>query len=236
VAGRERLILALDVPDLATARLWIERLAPTVGVFKVGLELFTAAGPSAVAAVHEAGAQCFLDLKLHDIPKTVSSAVSSACELGVRYLTLHASAGPACLGAAAESAAGSSTQLLAVTVLTSMDEAEIASVGYTGSVEKAVHRLAKLAVDHGIDGLVCSPRECGMLRRNLGAGPHLVVPGVRPAGASTDDQRRIATPTQAILDGANALVVGRPIRNAEDPVQAAKGILREIEGASDKAR
>jgi len=231
VSARSRLVLPLDVPDLASAAGLIEQLSAEAGVFKVGLELFTAAGPSAVERVHQAGSACFLDLKLHDIPKTMASAARAAAVLGVRYLTVHAAAGPHALRASAEAVRGSETQLLAVTVLTSLDAAELAAIGLSGTPTEAVTRLARLATDAGIDGLVCSAQECAALRQELGPKPLLVVPGIRPAGAALDDQRRTATPTQALADGADLLVVGRPIRDANDPTAAARAIVREIERA-----
>ena len=218
VSARSRLVLPLDVPDLASAAGLIEQLSAEAGVFKVGLELFTAAGPSAVERVHQAGSACFLDLKLHDIPKTMASAARAA-------------AGPHALRASAEAVRGSETQLLAVTVLTSLDAAELAAIGLSGTPTEAVTRLARLATDAGIDGLVCSAQECAALRQVLGPKPLLVVPGIRPAGAALDDQRRTATPTQALADGADLLVVGRPIRDANDPIAAARAIVREIERA-----
>lgn len=229
---RDRLVLALDVPSLEAARPLVEELGAEVGVFKVGLQLFTAAGPAAVRLVHDAGARCFLDLKLHDIPATVGHAVSAAADLGVEYLTVHATNGPACLRAAARSAEGGGTTLLAVTVLTSMDQGELDAIGLAGDSESAVRRLGKVAVDAGLGGLVCSPRECAALRRDLGDDVRLMVPGVRPAGSAAGDQRRIATPGDAIRSGADLLVVGRPIRDASCRVTAARAIVREIDEAT----
>ena len=230
--ARARLVLPLDVPSLEEAGGWLERLAGEVGVFKVGLELFTAAGPRAVEAVHEAGAACFLDLKLHDIPATMAKATRAAVQLGVRYLTVHAAAGPAALRAGAEETHGTATQLLAVTVLTSLDALELDAVGLAGPPEAAVERLGRLATEAGIDGLVCSPLECAPLRAALGDAPTLVVPGVRPAGSEKGDQRRTASPGEAIARGASLLVVGRPIRHAPDPAAAARAIVREIAEAA----
>ncbi len=229
---RDRLVLPLDVPTLVEARSWVERLAGEVGVFKVGLQLFTAAGPDAVRLVHDAGARCFLDLKLHDIPATVGHAVKAACDLGVAYLTLHAANGPAGLRAAAEAAEGQDTTLLAVTVLTSLDQGELDAIGLEGSPAEAAQRLGRLSADSGVGGLVCSPHECAPLREALGSEIVLMVPGVRPAGAAAGDQRRIATPGEAIASGADLLVVGRPIRNAPDPVAAARAIVAEIAAAA----
>ncbi len=228
MAAHERIVFPLDVSSLDEARGWLDRLGTHVGVYKVGLELFTAVGPAAVEAVHAAGAACFLDLKLHDIPATVASAVRSAAALGVRYLTLHASAGPAALAAAVETARTTDTQLLAVTVLTSLDQGALDAIGLEGTPEAAVSRLAQVGHDAGVDGFVCSPREVAGLRQQLGSGATLVVPGVRPEGTATGDQRRTATPAEARAAGADLLVIGRPIRLADDPVAAARAIADEI--------
>ncbi len=232
MSPKDRLVLPLDVESLEEARRWVELLADEVGVFKVGLQLFTAAGPDAVRLVHDAGARCFLDLKLHDIPATVRHAVASARALGVAYLTLHAANGPACLRAAADEAEGGDTTLLAVTVLTSLDGGELDAVGLAGDPEAAARRLGRLATRSGIGGLVCSPHECARLRADLGSDVVLMVPGVRPQGASAGDQRRVATPAMAIESGADLLVVGRPIRHADDPVAAARAIVAEIAEAA----
>jgi orotidine-5'-phosphate decarboxylase len=229
---RDRLVFPLDVPDLETARVWIDRLAGEVGVLKVGLELFTAVGPDAVRAVHASGAKCFLDLKLHDISATMASAVRAAARLGVEYLTVHAAAAPAALAAVRDAADGSKTRLLAVTVLTSLDADELEAIGLAGPPAAAVERLARLAVRQGIDGLVCSPEECAALRRSLADDVLLVVPGIRPAGSERGDQARVATPGRARREGADLLVVGRPIRHADDPVAAARAIVAEIAEAS----
>jgi orotidine-5'-phosphate decarboxylase len=231
VAGRERIVFPLDVGTLDEARVALGALRAHVGVFKVGLELFTSAGPDAVRAVHEAGAACFLDLKLHDISETVCRTVEVACRLGVRYLTVHASNGARCLTRAARVAAGSSTRLLAVTVLTSLEDGDLEEIGLRGPSAAAVVRLGALAVGAGITGLVCSPHEVATLRAEHGPGLTLVVPGVRPAGAATGDQRRVATPTEAIAAGADLVVVGRPIRDAPDPAAAAAALADEVEAA-----
>ncbi len=229
---RQRLVLPLDVGDLDSARTLVESLRGEVGVFKVGLELFTAVGPDAVRLVHAAGAACFLDLKLHDIPNTTAGAVASAARLGVRYLTVHASAGPAALEAAARAAEGSGTELLGVTVLTSLGEQDLSAIGLGGPPPSAVVRLARLAHDAGLGGLVASPHECAALRQALGPTMHLVVPGIRPEGSARGDQRRAATPTEAVRAGADLLVVGRPIREAADPVAAARAVVAEIARAA----
>jgi orotidine-5'-phosphate decarboxylase len=225
---KERLAVALDLPDLSAARAHMERLQGEVGLFKVGLELFTAAGPDAVRAVHDTGAACFLDLKLHDIPATVGRAVEAAVRQNVRYLTLHAAAGSDALAAAASAARGSDTHLIAVTVLTSLDAAALDAIGMAGPANHAALRLGRLARQAGVDGLVTSAHECPSLRRELGPQPLLVVPGVRPPETDRGDQRRVTTPDQAVRAGADLLVVGRPIRDAADPVAVARAIRGAI--------
>jgi len=225
----ERLAFAVDVASLEQAQRLIDALHAEVGLFKVGLELFTAAGPAAIAAVHARGRRTFLDLKLHDIPATVERAVAAAAESGVQYLTVHAAAGPSALQAAARACAGSSLHLLAVTLLTSTDAAVLDAIGLNGPIPDAVERLARPAIDNGIDGLVCAASECASLRALFGADVLLVTPGVRPLGADAQDQKRIATPSSALAAGADVLVVGRPIRDSADPRATAAGIVREIE-------
>lgn len=226
----DRLVFPLDVPTLRDAEAWIDRLGADVGVFKVGLELFTAEGPESVRIVKRRGARCFLDLKLHDIGATMASAVRSALALDVDYLTVHAAAGPRALEGCARAVEGSATTLLAVTVLTSLDAEEWARIGFASGPAASVERLGTLAVAAGIGGLVCSPHECASLRAGLPPSTRLMVPGVRPRGASMDDQARVATPEEALRAGADLLVVGRPIRNAADPVAAARAIASSIEG------
>jgi orotidine-5'-phosphate decarboxylase len=185
-----------------------------------------------VQQLRNRGFNVFLDLKLHDIPNTVAGAVRSATHAGASLLTIHAGGGAAMMSAAAEAAsAPNSPRLLAVTVLTSMDASELAGIGITASPADQVLRLAKLAKKSGIDGMVCSPEEVAALRKETGPDTLLVVPGIRPAGSGSDDQKRIATPAQAIADGASMLVVGRPITRAADPAAAAQSILRDIEQA-----
>lgn len=230
--GAERIVLALDVDGLDEARRWIDLLQGEVGVFKVGLELYTAAGPAAVEAVHRAGAHCFLDLKLHDIPATMASAARAAAKQGVKYLTVHASAGPAALREVARAVEGTATTILAVTVLTSLDTAELGAIGLAGTPADAALRLARIARDAGVHGLVCSPHEVAELRGVVGSRGVLVVPGVRPAGSEVGDQRRVATPAATIRAGADLLVVGRPIRGVSDPRAAARAIADEIAAAS----
>ena len=231
--GRDRLAFALDFPTLESASDFAELLAPEVGVFKVGLELFVRSGPSAVARIAQLGRPVFLDLKLHDIDNTVDGAVASAAALGVRYLTIHASGGPAMIERAVRRAEAESRDLriLAVTVLTSLDQAAVHAIGFERTPAAQVELLAKMATDAGSHGLVCSAEEVGPLRRALGPGPLLITPGIRPSGAATQDQKRVSTPLRAIQDGASLLVVGRPIRDAGDPRAAARAIAHEIEGA-----
>ncbi len=229
--ARDRLIFALDAPALDDARVLAAKLAADVGVIKVGLELFTEAGPEAVRAVHALGRPSFLDLKLHDIPETVGRAASAAARLGVRYLTVHAAAGRACLERAAEAGRGPEPTLLATPVLRSLDDADLAAIGLAGPAPDAALRLGKLAIDAGIGGLVCSAAEVRKLRDAVGRGPVLVTPGIRPRGTAHGDQRRVATAAEAIAAGADLIVVGRPLRDAPDPAAAARAMVAEIEGA-----
>jgi orotidine-5'-phosphate decarboxylase len=233
----DRLIVALDFPSAAAALELADQLQGLCHWFKVGMELYYAAGNSIVERLRERGHSVFLDLKLHDIPNTVGSAVRSVAASGASLLTIHAAGGEKMMRAAAETASGpGSPRLLAVTVLTSMDAAELRATGIgsdTGIVPKGlaqsqVVRLARLACNAGIDGLVCSAEETPALRAELGLTPLLVVPGIRPRGGDAADQSRIATPADAIARGASMLVVGRPITRAADPAKAAAAILSEI--------
>jgi len=222
-----RVALALDVPDLETARQLIHKTRDHVGTFKVGLELYTAVGPAAVEAVHAAGARCFLDLKLHDIPATMGRSVARAASMGVAYLTVHGVAGRESLLQASGNAG--STQLLAVTVLTSLDAAALDEIGLSGGPRGAADRLAKLAWDAGLRGFVTSAHECAALRDALGEEAFLVTPGIRPANSDVGDQKRVMTPADAIAAGADLLVVGRPIRDADNPTEAAAAIARQVQ-------
>lgn len=224
---RKRLIVALDVPDAKAAQRLIQQIGDTAVFYKVGLQLFTAEGPGVVAELARSGHKVFLDLKLHDIPNTVSHAVQAAGKLGISLLTVHASGGIEMLKAAVE-AAGSQLDILAVTVLTSLNDLRLQEVGVGGGTTDQVLRLAALARTAGCQGVVASPWEVSQLRKALGEGPLIVSPGIRPAGASRNDQERIATPKEAIRSGASYLVVGRPITHAADPVQAIEGILAEM--------
>jgi orotidine-5'-phosphate decarboxylase len=227
-----RIALALDVSKESEARALVDELAPHVGVIKIGLELYTAVGPSVISLGKQYGLDVFLDLKLHDIPETVERAVAAACDHGVRYLTVHASGGPRMLRRAVERAANASstTTILAVTVLTSIDDEEMRAIGVPHTASEHVATLASMAEKQGVRGFVCSPLEVRSLRAAM-PGATIVVPGVRPAGASTDDQKRTATPASTIADGADLVVVGRPIRDAKDRVAAARAIADEIRSA-----
>jgi orotidine-5'-phosphate decarboxylase len=229
------LIVALDFPSEAVAMGLVDRLQGTCRWFKVGMELYYAAGNSVIERLRERGFDVFLDLKLHDIPNTVAGAVRSVAGVGASLLTVHAGGGERMMRAAAEAASSpGSPKLLAVTVLTSMDAAELSAVGALSagsSVEEQVLRLARLARLAGIDGLVCSPEEVSAVREAMGPEALLVVPGIRPAGAKAGDQSRVATPADAIARGASMLVVGRPITQAADPAKAATEILAEISSA-----
>ena len=223
---RDQLALALDVSSAKEALELVDATIDYVGVFKIGMQLFYAEGPDLVHRIKAQGRQVFLDLKLHDIPNTVASAIHSLAALEIDYLTVHAGGGPAMLRAARQAAG--SIRLLAVTVLTSMDEHELAAVGVTHQPNEQVQRLAQTAAHAGISGLVCSALEAQALRAALGDQVFLVCPGIRPKGSASGDQKRIATPAQALQDGANLLVVGRPIRSAADPRTAAQLILKDM--------
>ncbi len=231
--GRESLIVALDVADLEKARQLVRKLGDTVGFYKVGKELFTSAGPSVVRDLVAAGKRVFLDLKFHDIPNTVAGAVRAAASLGVSLLTVHASGGSRMLQAAAEAAAQTEAKptVLAVTVLTSLAEGDLEEIGVGGGVEAQVIRLAGLAIRAGCGGIVASAREAPRLRSHFGDGFTLVTPGIRPAGGIAADQARVVTPEDAIRAGANYLVVGRPISAADNPREAARAIIGQIQRA-----
>ena len=235
LAPRDRLIVALDMTGLAEAEGLLDRLAGVVSTFKVGAQLFTAAGPAAVELVRKRGGRVFLDLKYHDIPATVSGAVREAARLGVTLLTAHASGGGEMLRAAAEAARaehGERPRVLAVTVLTSLGRGALQrELQIPVSVEGHVVHLATLAREAGCDGVVASPHEAGRLRHVLGRECLIVTPGIRPAGAARDDQERIATAVAARRAGADYLVVGRPITAAADPAAAAAALLDELAGA-----
>jgi len=231
--ARKRLIVALDVPDAAAALALVGQLENTCQWFKVGLELFVAAGPAILEPLVARGHSVFLDLKLYDIPNTVAGAVRSAASLGARLITLHASGGPAMLTAAHAALDGVANppELLAVTVLTSMDQAQVNSIGLDRTPAAQVELLARMGQQAGIRGFVCSPQEVATLRTLTGPEGILVTPGIRPTTAAVGDQKRIATPAQALRQGASYLVVGRPITQAPDPAEAAEAILKEMADA-----
>ncbi len=224
---RDRICAALDFSTWTAAEPFARAIAPEVGLLKVGLELFAAEGPAAVRAASALGKPVFLDLKLHDIPNTVEGAARSAAATGAALLTVHASGGAEMIRAAVRGAAGK-LRVLAVTVLTSLDDAALGEVGLEGPAASAVVRLARLAVGAGAGGVVCSPREVAAVRAAVGPGPLLVVPGVRPAGAARGDQSRIATPAEAVRAGADLLVIGRPLREGGDPAAAARAIAATL--------
>jgi orotidine-5'-phosphate decarboxylase len=232
-AAARRIIAALDTTDLATARGWAAALAPHCGMLKLGLAFFLAHGAAGYRAVAEAAGptRIFLDLKLHDIPNTVAGGVSAVLPLRPAMLTLHASGGSAMVGAArraAEAAGDARPKILAVTVLTSLSATDLHETGVTGSPPEQVLRLAHLALAAGADGLVCSPQEVAMLRRNLGAAALLVVPGIRPAGSASGDQARTLTPREAMVAGADWLVIGRPITDSPSPAETTMAIGRSM--------
>jgi orotidine-5'-phosphate decarboxylase len=232
VSSDPRIIIALDFPNQSPALDLVARLDPTRCRLKVGKEMFTRLGPRFVERLGELGFQVFLDLKFHDIPNTVAAACEAAADLGVWMVNLHASGGQRMMETASErlSKRSDAPLLIAVTVLTSLDETDLEAIGCPGSPRERVVRLARLAKDSGLDGIVCSPREAAGVRSALGSGFRLVTPGVRPAGAGVADQKRVMTPADALKAGADYLVVGRPITGAADPLEALAEIERELAG------
>ena len=229
------IIVALDVPEVETAAKLVDDLAPCVGAFKVGSELFTLAGPDLVRRIRVTGASVFLDLKFHDIPNTVAKAVAAAVRLDVQMLTVHTSGGTEMLRAAQASAQAAAATfghvaplILGVTVLTSLDSNELSEIGFQGNAARQVERLATLAVKAGLGGLVCSPLEVVGLRQILPSRLKLVTPGIRGPGEASGDQKRTLSPVEAISAGADWLVIGRPIYAAANPVKAAETILASI--------
>ena len=225
-----RIIVALDVPTAAAAHTVVKEIGDAVSFYKVGLELFLAEGPSVLELLREEGKRIFLDLKFHDIPRTVEHAVQSVLKYRPDLLTIHASGGQAMVSGAVKAIqeAGSSSQLLAVTVLTSLNQDDLVQMGVVRPVAEQVVSLGKLAVEAGANGLVCSPLEVSLLRQAWGAGPVLVPPGVRPAGAGVGDQKRVMTPGDAIRAGSTYLVIGRPVVGASNRREAAVRITEEI--------
>ena len=230
--ARERLIVALDLPSVQAAESMVSRLGESVLFYKIGYQLAFAGGLSFAAGLIAAGKQVFLDLKLHDIGNTVEKGVESVAQMGATFLTVHAY--PQTMKAAVEGKRGSTLRILAVTVLTSYDDADLAAAGYDMSVGELAAARAQQARDIGIDGLVCSAEEAANLRNIAGPGMVLVTPGIRPAGSATGDQKRIMMPARAIEAGADYLVVGRPVVEAADPKKAAEAIVAEIERATTK--
>jgi len=236
----DRILVALDTPDAGRARELARLLVTEVGGFKIGLELFSSHGPEIVAEIGRAGGSTFLDLKLHDIPNTVAGAAAAIGRLGVTYFTVHASGGAAMIRRAVEAASEAAEKeglacpiALAVTVLTSLDDAALATIGFRDAASHSVARLAALAAEAGAGGIVCSPLEVARVRE-LYPGGTLVVPGIRPVtadGLSGDDQARTSTPAGAVAAGADRLVIGRPITRAADPAEAARSIAAEIAGS-----
>ena len=229
------IITALDYPDAKTALEFVARIDPTLTRLKVGKELFTRAGPALVEQLQSKGFDVFLDLKFHDIPNTVAGAISAAASLGVWMVNVHASGGPRMLEAARNAVPTANTEtggtrLIAVTVLTSMDDAELNSVGVQHNAREEVALLAKLAVDQGLDGVVCSAHEVELIRSIAADSFLTVTPGVRPSGAKvgSDDQRRVMTPAEAVKAGSSYLVIGRPITQASDPIAALQNIIGQI--------
>jgi orotidine-5'-phosphate decarboxylase len=229
---RERLIVALDVPSVAAAEALVARLGDSVSFYKIGYQLGFAGGLGLAQMLAGAGKQVFIDMKLHDIGNTVARGVESIARLGATFLTVHAY--PQTMHAAVDARAGSQLRILAVTVLTSYDDADLAAAGYDFTVPELVAERAAQARDIGVDGLVCSPQEAASLRAIVDAGMVLVTPGVRPAGADAGDQKRVMTPGAAIAAGADYLVVGRPVVAAADPRAAADAIVAEIAAAAQE--
>ena len=228
--ARDRLIVALDVPSVGAAEKLVAQLGDAASFYKVGYQLGFAGGLGFAETLIRAGKQVFLDFKLHDIGNTVARGVESVAKLGASFLTVHAY--PQTMHAAVDARAGSKLRILAVTVLTSYDDADLAAAGYDFTVSELVAERAAQARDVGVDGLVCSAEEAANLRRIVTSGMALVTPGIRPVGADAGDQKRIMTPSAAIAAGADYLVVGRPIVAASDPKAAAQAIVAEIAGAT----
>jgi orotidine-5'-phosphate decarboxylase len=230
VEARDRLIVALDLPDVRAAETMIARLDDSVTFYKIGYQLAYAGGLPLARALKAAGKKVFVDLKLHDIGNTVARGVESLASLGATFITVHAY--PQTMKAAIEGRGASKVKILAVTVLTSYDEDDLKEAGYRLGVRDLVELRARQAKELGIDGLVCSPEEAAHLRGIVGDGVRLVTPGIRPAGSAAGDQKRIMTPARAIAAGADYLVVGRPVTEAADPKAAADAIVDEIVGAT----
>ena len=227
---RDRLIVALDLPAVRDAEAMVERLGDSVSFYKVGYQLAFASGLSFADTLARAGKRVFLDMKLHDIENSVAKGVENVARLGVNFLTVHAY--PQTMKAAVAARRGSGLKILAVTVLTSYDDIDLAESGYSMGVDALVARRAQQAHDLGVDGLVCSPEEASPLRLVVGHDMLFVTPGIRPQGAARGDQKRVTTPAQAIAAGADYLVVGRPVTEASDPKAAAEAVVAEIAAAA----
>jgi orotidine-5'-phosphate decarboxylase len=235
--AKDRIIVALDVDTRREALEWVSRLGGRVGLFKIGSQLFTSEGPTLVREIVQRGERVFLDLKFHDIPSTVAKSVVIAADLGVTMLTLHASGGRTMMGSAVEalnriSSPGTRPLLLGVTVLTSLAGDEFDAIGFSESVESQVVRLAKLAEQSGLDGVVASPSELALLRSQLKASTRIITPGIRPAGSAAHDQSRSATPAAAIQAGADYLVIGRPIIASSSPLASLEAITKNLSAGS----
>jgi orotidine-5'-phosphate decarboxylase len=229
IPARDRLIVALDVPSVTEAEMMVSRLSDSVTFYKVGLQLAFAGGLPFAERLARSGKQVFLDVKLLDIGNTVAGAVKSIAAMGMTFVTVHAY--PQAMRAAVAARGSASLRLLGVTVLTSMDQADVAGAGYAGTVADLVAKRAADAKAAGMDGIVASPSEVKAVRALVGPDVALVIPGIRPSGSAVGDQKRIATPGDAIRDGADYLVVGRPVTGASDPKQAAEAIVAEIAAA-----
>jgi orotidine-5'-phosphate decarboxylase len=229
IAPRNRLIVALDTPDVGEARRLVERIGDAAIVYKIGMELAYGGGLKLAPELASAAKHVFLDLKLHDIPNTVERATAQAAKLGARFITVHAY--PQTMRAALAGAKGSGMLVLAVTILTSYDDGDLFDACYRFGVVETVRRRAEQALHLGVDGLVASAAEASMLRETVGPGMLLVTPGIRPVGAAAADQKRVATPAEAIRNGADYLVVGRPVTRAPDPRAVAEAVIAEVEAA-----
>lgn len=228
-AARDRMIVALDLPNVDAAKAMVAMLGDSVSFYKIGMELVYAGGLDFARELAQSGKKVFLDLKLHDIPNTVEKATMQIAEMGMTYLTVHAF--PQTMKAAVKGKGGGGLKILAVTVMTSYDDNDLKDAGYRFSVKELVARRADQAREIGVNGLILSPEEVGDMRKRLGAGLDLVTPGIRPQGSAIGDQKRIMTPSLAIKAGADRLVIGRPITAAPDPKAAADAVLTEISAA-----
>jgi len=219
--------VAIDAPDLETAKKWAKEVSPYVSTLKIGLETYLRDGKKSIEQIKEiSNCDLFLDLKLHDIPATVAGACRSVADLNPKYLTVHASGGSEMINEAAKTLPN--TLIVAVTILTSIDEKNLLEIGFKNSSKESAVNLAKLAVAAGARAIVCSPQEVAEIRKNVDSSIVLITPGIRPQGSSSNDQQRIATPQEALLNGANLLVIGRPITGSDNIGQAAKRISEEV--------